>query len=218
MTTHPEHEEQSGPGRRQLHGRPRRQRGVRSVEPFDAGEPNPPQPAGRLGRREGRGPADQGGPRGPHRRGKHRGGRMRRGDVRLAMLALLDEKPMNGYQMIQAIAERTNQLWKPSPGAIYPALSQLQDEQLVEAAEVDGQKAFQLTAAGRKLAADINPKPWEQVVRESRSGGDGFDELRRAFDALEQEVRSVATIGSENQVQAVTVVLVEAQRQIEALR
>ena len=57
--------------------------------------------------------------------------RARRGDVRLAILALLAEEPMNGYQMIQAMAERTGGGWKPSPGAIYPALAQLDRKSVV---------------------------------------------------------------------------------------
>ena len=60
-----------------------------------------------------------------------RGPRAKRGDVRAAALALLAEEPMNGYQIIQAIGERSDGVWRPSPGSVYPALQQLEDEGLI---------------------------------------------------------------------------------------
>src|SRR4051812_6238250 len=80
------------------------------------------------------GPGPGWGP-GPHR-GGHRGGRRaRRGDVRAAMLLLIEGGPQNGYQLIQEIERRTDGVWKPSPGSVYPALQQLEDEGLVRAVE-----------------------------------------------------------------------------------
>jgi len=90
-----------------------------------------------------------GGPGGP--RG-HRGGgrgRARRGDVRAAMLLLLEDGAQNGYQLIQEIERRTDGLWKPSPGSVYPALQQLEDEGLVKAVEFEGKRAYELTDEGR---------------------------------------------------------------------
>lgn len=85
-----------------------------------------------------------------------RGGRarVRRGDVRSAILDVLAgaEEPINGYQVIQQIAERTEGAWKPSPGSVYPTIAQLQDEELVEDAP-NGRKAIQLTAEGKSYAA-----------------------------------------------------------------
>src|SRR5215475_12548825 len=62
-----------------------------------------------------------------------RGPRVKRGDVRAAALALLAEEPRNGYQIIQEIGERSGDVWRPSPGSVYPALQQLEDEALIEA-------------------------------------------------------------------------------------
>ena len=90
------------------------------------------------------------GPGGPGGRGRHRGGRARRGDVRAAMLLLLEEQPQNGYQLIQEIERRTEGVWKPSPGSVYPALQQLEDEGLVQAAETEGKRAYDLTPEGRE--------------------------------------------------------------------
>jgi DNA-binding PadR family transcriptional regulator len=90
------------------------------------------------------GPDAAGGPGGGRRRA-----RVRRGDVRSAILDVLhtSPEPVNGYQVIQQIAERTDGVWKPSPGSVYPTIAQLEDEGLVEDAPT-GRKAVQLTAAG----------------------------------------------------------------------
>jgi DNA-binding PadR family transcriptional regulator len=93
------------------------------------------------------------GPGGPghHRGGRGgRGGRARRGDVRAALLLLLEDQPQNGYQLIQEIERRTEGFWKPSPGSVYPALQQLEDEGLVRAAETEGKRAYDLTPEGRE--------------------------------------------------------------------
>src|SRR5688572_28472820 len=95
------------------------------------------------------------------RRGRHmRGGRgygpshgpgghrARRGDVRFAVLSLLGEKPMHGYEMIQQLEEKTGGRWRPSAGSIYPTLQLLADEGLVRAEEVEGKKIFSLTDQG----------------------------------------------------------------------
>lgn len=84
------------------------------------------------------------------------GGRPRagRGDVRSALLALLAEQPMHGYQMIQEIVRRSGGSWKPSPGSVYPTLQQLEDEGLVRASEQEGRRVFSLTEAGQELAKE----------------------------------------------------------------
>src|SRR5690606_3331929 len=61
--------------------------------------------------------------------------RVSRGDVRAAVLALLAEEPMHGYQIIREIEERSNGSWKPSAGSVYPTLQLLADEGLISAEE-----------------------------------------------------------------------------------
>src|SRR3954464_13821346 len=92
--------------------------------------------------------------RGPrqHRRGGR--GRAPRGDVRTAVLLLLDEQPMHGYQLMQAIGERTGGGWTPSPGAVYPTINQLEDEGLVSVTADAGRKLVTLTDSGRQQLAD----------------------------------------------------------------
>src|SRR5947209_16030758 len=102
--------------------------------------------------------------RGP--RGRGRGRKARRGDIRTAALLLLGEEPRNGYQIMQEVEERSDGVWRPSPGSVYPALQQLEDEGLIRSEELDGRKAFALTDPGRALVEERGsdkPAPWEQM-------------------------------------------------------
>jgi len=117
------------------------------------------------------GPGGPGGPGfGPDfgHRGPRRGGRGARQNVRPAILALLVERPMHGYEMIQELDARTNGIWRPSPGSVYPTLQLLEDEGLIEATAEGGRKSYQLTADGRPEAetAAQNP-PWAQIGDET---------------------------------------------------
>ena len=123
--------------------------------PFPPTPPTPPRPPGfegpgapfgDFGPRGGFGPGFRG-------RGRHRGRGARRGDVRAAVLALLAERPMHGYEIIQQIEERSGGVWRPSPGSIYPSLQLLADEGLVTGDETGGRRLFTLTDAGREEAA-----------------------------------------------------------------
>ena len=101
-------------------------------------------------------------------RGRHRGEhaerprgmrpQARRGALRAAVLSLLAEQPMHGYQIMQELESRSGGRWRPSAGSVYPTLQQLEDEQLVSVDEIDGRRTFQLTDAGRTAAA-TNPDP-----------------------------------------------------------
>src|ERR1700722_6266578 len=88
--------------------------------------------------------------RGPRGRGR----KARRGDIRTAALLLLSEEPRNGYQIMQEVQERSDGVWRPSPGSTYPALQQLEDEGLIRARELDGRKLFELIDAGREYVKE----------------------------------------------------------------
>ena len=93
----------------------------------------------------------------------HRGPRARRGDVRAGILALLAEQPRNGYQIMQELEQRSGGVWRPSPGSVYPALQQLEDEGLVRAADAGGGRVFELTERGRAYVKEHGAeleKPW----------------------------------------------------------
>jgi DNA-binding PadR family transcriptional regulator len=126
------------------------------------------------------------GPGGHRTRGRPPGagrGRAQRGDVRTALLLLLAEEPMHGYQLMQAITERTSGAWRPSPGAVYPTLSQLEDEGLIDTVAQGGRKLATLTDAGQaylQTHGDTMPDPFAEFT--ARCGG-GSD-LRGALEEL----------------------------------
>jgi DNA-binding PadR family transcriptional regulator len=95
-----------------------------------------------------------------------RGPKAGRGDVRAAILALLREGPRNGYQIMSEIEERSGGAWRPSPGAVYPALAQLADEGLIEGEESGGRRTYSLTEAGRRFVEenpDMARAAWESM-------------------------------------------------------
>ena len=127
---------------------------------------------GRGGRGHHRG---RGGPFGPWGPGGGRGPRARRGDVRAALLVLLAEEPRNGYGLIQEIESRSEGVWRPSPGSVYPALQLLEDEGLIRSEERDGRSVLTLTDEGRKHVEENDlGAPWEAVRDEQ---GQGLHEL-----------------------------------------
>jgi DNA-binding PadR family transcriptional regulator len=170
-----------------------------------------PSEGGRPGRRGGPHGGPFGGPHGGPR-GGHRGGRGRapRGDVRTAVLLLLAEEPMHGYQLMQAIADRSGGRWTPSPGAIYPALNLLEDEGLVTVAAESGRKVATLTELGATLVAD-NSDTWPDPFagfRESPAGPD----LRSLLEQLMGATRQVGRAGTTEQVAAAAEILSGARR------
>jgi DNA-binding PadR family transcriptional regulator len=147
--------------------------------------------------------------RGPYGFQGFRRGPVRRGDVRSAILALLVEGPMHGYQVMQQLAERSAGLWQPSAGSIYPTLQQLEDEELVQANEQDGRRVFSLTAAGHTAAAERatrGPAPWELA------GDDESVDLRRLLFGLIAAMKQVRAVGSPEDITAAASILTEARR------
>ena len=145
---------------------------------------------------------------GPFRRGP----RVRRGDVRAAALALLSEQPLNGYQIIQQIAERSGGVWRPSPGSVYPALQQLEDEGLIRSVETEGRRTFELTDAGRVHVEQHKEEltaPWEAVAG---TVTDDILELRELGMQLFMAFTQVTHAGTKAQIAEAREVLVEARR------
>ena len=93
--------------------------------------------------------------------------RKRRGDVRSAIISLLNEKPFNGYGLIKEITERSGGSWAPSPGSVYPTLQQLVDELLIEPVGEGRRTEFQLSQEGREYVeqhADELARVWASVT------------------------------------------------------
>ncbi len=163
-----------------------------------------------LGRMWKGGPFGGGSGWGPHRRGR---GRARRGDVRLALLRLLAEEPRNGYQLMQAIEERSEGLWRPSPGSVYPTLAQLEDEGLIRSAEVEGGRRFEITDAGREhleRRAD-EPAPWEPPSQ-SAGAENPLTELAPLVIQIGKATFQVASVGDKAQRDQARELLTETRR------
>jgi DNA-binding PadR family transcriptional regulator len=159
------------------------------------------------------GPFGPGGPGGPGRGGR-RGRRARRGDIRAAILLLLAEEPRNGYGLMQEIEERSGGVWRPSPGSVYPALSQLEDEGLVRATEHEGRKSFALTDEGTAHVEANRERygtPWETV---GEGAHDELHELRRSAQALAIAAMQVAQTGTKDQLGEAKAILEESRRRL----
>jgi DNA-binding PadR family transcriptional regulator len=142
------------------------------------------------------------------------GRKARRGDVRAAALVLLDEEPRNGYQLMQEIEERSDGAWRPSPGSVYPALQQLEDEGLVRAGDSEGRRLFELTDAGRAYVeehrADLGA-PWEAF---SRDLGDDMKQLGTLIKDVAIAAAQVMRAGDESQLQRAQKVLANTRREL----
>lgn len=154
-----------------------------------------------------------GGPAGRFRGGLgRRDGRRQRGDVRAAVLVLLEEQPRNGYQLIQELTERSNEAWRPSPGSIYPVLQQLEDEGLVTVSASGTGRTYELSVAGRALVSDQREqlgKPWENV--DQGASGPARELMGGARDVM-LAARQVLVAGSPEQVAKATAMLAQTRR------
>ncbi len=152
--------------------------------------------------------------------GRHGGGRRaRRGNVRAAILALLSEQPMHGYQMIQELSRRSGGAWTPSPGSIYPTLQMLEDEGLVTSRQSpDGKRLFEMTDAGRAEASsarsDAGHRPWEA----SGHGRGGMPlEFAGAIRDIVISIVYAATNGTDEQRAQVVALLAELRSRVQAI-
>lgn len=165
---------------------------------------------------------------GPHEEGRfghegHRGGRdgrfghrgrAGRGDVRAAALALLAERPLHGYQIMQEIGERSKGVWLPSQGAVYPALQCLEDDGLIRADEVDTRRVYHLTDAGRTYVDGRREElagVWDAVTS---AAGRGVPELHDLAHQLLATVKQMAQVGTEAQIAEAGRVLAASRRQL----
>ena len=112
--------------------------------------------------------------RGGRTRGR-RGAWFGSGDLKYVILEMLAERPMHGYEVMNALEARTRGCYRPSPGSVYPTLQWLEDEGLVRIEEQEGKKVYHVTDAGRAF------------LKEHRSTVDEiFD---RVTDAIRRAVR-----------------------------
>jgi DNA-binding PadR family transcriptional regulator len=146
--------------------------------------------------------------------GPGRRSRAKRGDVRAAALLLLAEEPRNGYQLMEEIERRSGGAWRPSPGSIYPALAQLEDEGLVSPEETAGRRAYRLTAEGEAYVEEHGEafgSPWEEA---GEGVPDELVDLRTLIAHVGMATLQVGQSGDEKQVAEAKEVLSEARKSL----
>ncbi len=142
------------------------------------------------------------------------GARARRGDIRAAILALLSEKALNGYQIMQELEQRSRGMWRPSSGSVYPTLQQLEDEGLISAESSGAGRSFQLSEKGRayvKEHSDEVSAPWESI------GGDAREqtlELMKLLGEVASAARQVIGSGNAAQVADAKKILKDARKSL----
>ena len=156
---------------------------------------------------------------------QRRGPRVKRGDVRSAILDVLREaaereEPINGYQVIQQIADKSNGAWRPSPGSVYPTIQQLQDEGLVEEDQERGRRSLRLTAVGATYVHEHSDEldavwePFERSERAARESGADFADLKPEIGQVMGAVWQILTQGSDQQRAAAIDILVDTRRRL----
>jgi DNA-binding PadR family transcriptional regulator len=153
------------------------------------------------------------------RRGRRPG---RRGDVRAAVLLLLKEEPLHGYQLIQQIGERSNGAWTPSPGSVYPVLSQLEDEGLITIERIDGRKTASLTDEGRSHVEEHLEElgsPWDdaQAQPDFAALADERRAIGQSLKSFAHAWRQVAMAGTPDQRSRALKIVDDARRALYAI-
>ena len=188
---HRHHEQTGGPTGRHIHHLRAAMSGHRGGGPF------------------GHGPADWGGMRGGW--GGHRR-RMRRGDVRAAILVLLDESPQSGYALMEEIERRSEGAWRPSPGSVYPTLKQLEDEELVRPEAGEGRTPYTLTDAGTAYVEEHRAELGEPWAKLAEGVGEERLELRGLIGQIGAATFQLAAAGDKAQIARAKELLAETRR------
>lgn len=125
---------------------------------------------------------------------------------------MIADEPMHGYQIMQAIAERTSGVWKPSPGAVYPTINQLEDEGLVETSEDGGRRLVSLTEQGRAYLSENAEQLGDPFA--NFDAAQGAPDLRGPLRELQQAARQIVLNGDKAQVEQAQEVLGKARRSL----
>ena len=158
-----------------------------------------------------------------------RGGRWGRffgpGEIRLALLSMLESGPKHGYELMKELETKSGGVYKASAGAIYPALQQLEDEGMANSETVSGKRTYSLTDAGR-AELQREAETVKQIWRRAEQAGDwapwigmeGAEVMRPAAELMKTALRA-ATRGSHDSAKIAKIreVLERTKREIEAL-
>jgi len=156
---------------------------------------------------------------------QQRGPRARRGDVRAAVLDVVREgsqngEPVNGYQVIQRIADRSDGAWRPSPGSVYPTIQQLEDEGLVEADDERGRRTLRLTEEGRRYVEERAvemAETWAPFGEQRQANGDEYANLKPEIGQVMAAVWQIVTTGTDRQRRDAINILIETRRKLYGL-
>jgi DNA-binding PadR family transcriptional regulator len=119
---------------------------------------------------------------------------------------------MHGYQIMQAMSERTGGAWRPSPGAVYPTLAQLEDEGLVTTQEEDGRRLATLTPDGRTYLDERSTRLGDPFA--DFAGRGPVRDLRGPLHELHGAIRQISLSGTPAQLEAAEAVLAQARRSL----
>lgn len=113
---------------------------------------------------------------------------------------------------MQAIAERTGDAWRPSAGAIYPTIAQLEDEGLVVTSRDGGRRLVTLTDDGEEFLAERADELGDPFA--AFSGRAGGVDLRGASRAVQAAARQVAVAGDADQLAEAAAILERTRRDL----
>ena len=138
---------------------------------------------------------------------------MRRGGTQTAILALLAEQPMHGYQIIQELATRSGGAWTPGAGSVYPALEQMEAQELITGDQQEDKRVYTITDKGREMTERHQAHgnaPWDDAAEASgpRVG------LGQSIFALMSAVQQVGKTGTDEQIARVVEIVDQARKQV----
>jgi DNA-binding PadR family transcriptional regulator len=139
---------------------------------------------------------------------------MRRGDVRAALLVLLDEQPHTGYSLMEELERRSDGTWRPSPGSVYPTLQQLEDEGLIAPEPGEGRTPYALTDAGKAYVDENREALGEPWAKSAEGIGEGRLELRGLVAQIAAATYQVGAAGDDAQVERAKELLVQTRRDL----
>ncbi|EAQ29345.1 hypothetical protein NAP1_01195 [Erythrobacter sp. NAP1] len=165
---------------------------------------------------------------------KRRGRMFGTGELRLALLALINNEPRHGYELIRAIEDMTGGSYAPSPGAVYPTLQMLEEEGLIKPAKVkaasdddeaSSKKPFKVTKAGKSELADREDEVDELMGRLGEHGARAekvkakSPDLWRAMGNLATVLKNRARAGKLDQkaIDEIVDIIDEVAKRIERL-
>lgn len=160
----------------------------------------------------------------PGGRGRAKGRVFDRGDLKFAVLRLLDRKPMHGYEVMQALEDESGGWYTASPGSVYPVLQMLQDQGHVTSDDEDGKRVYRITPAGRTFLRENSDRVEDVMDRvsdfASRFSGEGMGDVTRAFVRLAQTSfeEAVRRSGDEKALTRIQTILETATKEVKAMR